>query len=269
MHKAPAAGWFWLDNKIIERLPEIGKMAFVVYCVMAKHTNGERKCFITIATISKAVGATPRAIQKAVAALVNAGMIEVAERRGQNGEQRANGFHLLSLAPQGPGEPEFRGGGRTQVQGPPEREFGEGVNSGSSITRLKSNKTLVEQDKKAAFPKYEELEKDLFERWNKADGVQRCRSGALTESRRRAFRARLKNRTWQQDYHEALRKFPLKCTSGPDGWKPTLDWFLRVDTVAKILEGTYDWSKINGKHKHEIGVGQRHPDDIHGKLGEF
>ncbi len=121
MRKPPAEGWFWIDNQVIERLPEIGRMAFAIYAVLAKHTNKDRECFVSTGTLSKAVSASPRAVRQATAALVKAGLVEIIERRRDDGGQGANGFRLLPLTPQEPVELECQGGG-TGVPGALELE---------------------------------------------------------------------------------------------------------------------------------------------------
>lgn len=84
----------------------------------------------------------------------------------------------------------------------------------------------------------------LFEAWNGTPGVVKARS--MTPKRRVSARARLADQSW--DWKAALAKFPLSCFSDQPGeWTPNLDWFLRPDTVTKILEGDYDWSKPNGR----------------------
>ncbi|NJL44547.1 MAG: hypothetical protein HC945_04535, partial [Nitrosarchaeum sp.] len=56
------------------------------------------------------------------------------------------------------------------------------------------------------------------------------------------LRTRLSDSGWE--WQQALAKFPLRCFEGnPDGWRPDFDWFVRTDTVTKILEGKYDWDR--------------------------
>jgi hypothetical protein len=88
-------------------------------------------------------------------------------------------------------------------------------------------------------------------RWNDSPGAVSARS--IKGSRLKHFRARCRDPSW--DWGAALGKFPLTCfSSDPAGWQPNIDWFLRPETVGKILEGAYDWKKAtNGK--------QPEPDD--------
>ena len=78
--------------------------------------------------------------------------------------------------------------------------------------------------------------------WNSAPGAVPARRIAGT--REKHFNARLRDPSW--DWQAALAKFPLKCFAAePSGWQPNIDWFLKPETVGKILEGAYDWTKPN------------------------
>lgn len=97
---------------------------------------------------------------------------------------------------------------------------------------------------------------EFLEAWNAAEGNVKARL-PLSAARKRTFRVRIRDPAW--DWRAAIAKFPLKlvATAGADGWKPDLDWFLRPDSVTKILEGKYDWSK-NGKAESRTGPGQEY-----------
>lgn len=108
-----------------------------------------------------------------------------------------------------------------------------------------------------------EREREFLTRWNGLEGVIRVRpikgELKLTSKRRIAFRARLGGSEWWALAMESLGKFPLKCFNDPGGWRPTLDWFLRPDTVVSILEGKYDWTRTVGRNASvACGPGQRH-----------
>jgi hypothetical protein len=77
---------------------------------------------------------------------------------------------------------------------------------------------------------------EVHEMWNKLEDVRKIRK--LSAKRGKILRKRLSERDW--DWKAAMAKFPLECFTD-DGWKPGFDWFLKSETVNKILEGTYDW----------------------------
>lgn len=117
-----------------------------------------------------------------------------------------------------------------------------------------------------------EIESEFIAAWNAAKGVVACRGDSLTPKRRQAIKSRLKDAAW--DWRAALAKFPLKLVaSDPNGWKPDVDWFLRPDSVTRILEGKYDWAKSDKKTGASLfGPGQTYDpgaaerDSDHGKL---
>lgn len=98
--------------------------------------------------------------------------------------------------------------------------------------------------KRESTAKLIQAEKRFIQLWNKTPGVRTARGEVLTESRRKAFRVRMGEKDWATGAKEALAKFPLRCfQEGPGSWKPDIEWFLRSDTVLRILEGKYDWVK--------------------------
>jgi hypothetical protein len=108
--------------------------------------------------------------------------------------------------------------------------------SSSSSSSSSSSKPTVTQD-------YLEL----MSAWNSLSGVRSIRD--LNEKRKKNIRIRLKDANW--NWRAAMDKFPLSCFPTPNGWLPNFDWFLRPDTVDRILEGSYDW--INqGESKKNI-----------------
>lgn len=77
-------------------------------------------------------------------------------------------------------------------------------------------------------------------KWNSTPGVvkvERLRKGKRLSS----LKARLHEKDW--NWQLALTKFPLKCFAETGEFTPHLEWFTRPDTVDRILEGTYDWTK--------------------------
>lgn len=101
-------------------------------------------------------------------------------------------------------------------------------------------------------PKSPDLISDFVSIWNTTQGVRHVRKIGNREA---TLKTRLRDPEW--DWRAALAKFPLKLVSSdPSGWVPDLDFFLRPDSVTKILEGKYDWEKKNGQRTLGIGPGQ-------------
>jgi hypothetical protein len=95
----------------------------------------------------------------------------------------------------------------------------------------------------------DDVEIELVKLWSAAGGVRPIRGAKLTDKRRRQLSARISEPEW--DFRAAIAKFPLKCVASnpsPDAWKPDIDWFLKPDSVQKILEGKYDFVPNGADH---------------------
>ena len=77
-------------------------------------------------------------------------------------------------------------------------------------------------------------------KWNAIDGLQPIRF--WSQKRKTALRARLKDKGWFECAQEALRKIPKSrflLGHNDRKWRANIDWFLRPDSVYRILEGAY------------------------------
>ncbi len=103
----------------------------------------------------------------------------------------------------------------------------------------------------------------LHEAWHSIPELPRIRS--WSHKRRQALRTRLRDPTWLSQALEALQrirqgKCPFLVGDNPRGWRANLDWFLRPDTVTRILEGAYDAISTNTGRVH---------DDVHRPIFVF
>lgn len=99
---------------------------------------------------------------------------------------------------------------------------------------------------------------ELLAVWNATPGTIKAR--VVRGTREKIARARLSDPEWT--WREALAKFPLRlCQSDPGGWQPDLDWFLRPESVNRILEGKYDWEKANGHRPEPTSPARIHSPD--------
>ena len=89
-----------------------------------------------------------------------------------------------------------------------------------------------------------EIEGSLVEEWNtlaSAHGLVQCKT--LGKKRQQALRVRWKEPFWREHYREALARLAtIRWVRGENKrhWRADLDWFLRPDTVTKLVEGGYD-----------------------------
>ena len=62
----------------------------------------------------------------------------------------------------------------------------------------------------------------------------------MGKARQRSVKARLNDKWWKEHYAEAINLIPSRpFLMGDKGWVANVDWFLRPESAAKILEGQY------------------------------
>ena len=89
---------------------------------------------------------------------------------------------------------------------------------------------------------------EVLEHWNRAMG-QQCR---WTDKRLVAFRQRWKSPFWRENWQQAIQRAASSsfCRGERgDGWAANFEWFLKPDTVTKLLEGNYDDREAKPKAK--------------------
>jgi hypothetical protein len=106
----------------------------------------------------------------------------------------------------------------------------------------------------------ENVRDELVSAWNSLEGLPRVLD--FTPKRMAALRARLREPPWPDSWRQAIARIP-KCKFllgvGGDGWKADIDFFLRPDSVTKILEGSYDHAKRPASgNRNEPGPGQKY-----------
>lgn len=117
------AGWYKVSNEALTHITEIGLTAWAVYSVLCRFAhNKTQTCTVKVATTAALLGITDRAVRKATAKLIEAGMIERSERSTERGVQVANEYRILALPPSQQEEHTFRVPG-TVVQGEAEPTF--------------------------------------------------------------------------------------------------------------------------------------------------
>ena len=94
----------------------------------------------------------------------------------------------------------------------------------------------------------EPLVAEFVEAWNSLPRVRQCQK--LTTARRKKLLRMLRQPDW--NWRAAFARFPLKCFGEDDDWKPDFDWILRADSVLRILEGKYDWTKNHGGRNNYV-----------------
>jgi len=83
----------------------------------------------------------------------------------------------------------------------------------------------------------------VYDNWNniaKQHDLPQARG--QTPKRSTAIKARIKDNGWASDYIVALGAIPVNAFllgKNDRGWRANIDWFLKPDSVDKILEGAY------------------------------
>jgi len=109
-------------------------------------------------------------------------------------------------------------------------------------------------------------EKRLMALWNALPETHRLAVAVWNEKRHDMFKARMKDPDWWGLAMKALELIPENnffAGENPRGWKANIIWFLRPDSVARVLEGFYgrdtedddaDWQRrIDDAGEHRSG----------------
>lgn len=81
----------------------------------------------------------------------------------------------------------------------------------------------------------------ITEAWHAVGDLPSIR--AWTDARKRALKARLRDPHWLEQSLRAIAKIPktpFLIGENDRGWRANIDWLLRPDSVARVLEGAYD-----------------------------
>lgn len=122
-----------IDHTAVEMLPNVGPVAWAVYCVLKYHTGVDGTCWPSTKTVAQEVGITDRAVRRALRALQAALLIVVQKRRTGAGASMSNLFRMLSPSPNG--EADRNDIPRQSVQGEAEQNDREGRNETTSHPR--------------------------------------------------------------------------------------------------------------------------------------
>lgn len=108
-------------------------------------------------------------------------------------------------------------------------------------------------------PVIAEIRDELLKLWNALPGVATVRG--WTAGREVKLRDRIRDEHWSRNWKESFKHFPLKCFIGHGKFKPNIEWFLREDTLTKILEGVYDWERDDKKPTSRKSIDELLGDD--------
>jgi len=133
--------------------------------------------------------------------------------------------------------------------------YGKGIAPTPTPTPIPIPKTKSAPGPSVAVP-YEQILAD----WNAVAGkcgVVACRK--LTKGRRDTIRTRWADTDWRTEYKQALDLLPSQpFAHGNNGqhWRMGFDFFLKPDSVTKILEGAYAGGQQPKGKDHQKTLGQ-------------
>lgn len=86
---------------------------------------------------------------------------------------------------------------------------------------------------------------NVLDEWNKTSVLKKCL--LLSDKRRRSLQSRLSEPFFQSNWRVAMARIQNSgfCMGQNDrGWIASFDWFIRPDSVVKIMEGVYDTNRV-------------------------
>jgi len=98
-----------------------------------------------------------------------------------------------------------------------------------------------------------QLADSVVSAWNSVPGIVHVQR--LSEKRRHAINARSRDRWWVENWEKGVAKIAtLKWCREGGKWKAHIDWFLREDTLTRLLEGGHDDRLEGGAGSQSDGI---------------
>ncbi len=241
------ANYFEVPQSLIPKIAEMDCGEIRVYLILASHANAEGKCWPCVERVASLAGVSVRWVQRALVALEGRGLV----RRQVRKTNRGSTSNVYTITPHEPGDVHAT---------PPQLEDEVHATPGVNCTPPRTRAKRTRAKKGEARPLFssqtrEQSSRDaptveaLVDQWNAIPGIVRCLK--VTESRKRAYHTRAADPDWLANVPAALAKLAAStfCRGENDrGWRADIEWFLRPDTLVKLLEGKYDGKgRINGE----------------------
>ena len=232
------AGSAILHPEIVTALPQLSNSALRLAVALAKYQDREGRCHPAVRTLMQVAGIHDwRTFARARDELHRIGLIWTAQR-GRKGSTQYSWRFMPVTTPDNKPENICNGSRHKEHETPVTTPDNKPENTcNRSRQNLKRKKTTKDN---GASP----LPSLFISHWNdmaKAAGLPTIRE--MTAGRRKAFRSRWGQPSWRDAWEEALGRIPTApflCGENARGWRASVDWFLRPDSVNGILEGKYD-----------------------------
>jgi hypothetical protein len=226
--------------------PELSLPEKDIAAAIGQHINGhEGEAFPGYEALKAETGLRSSAsVAKGIAGLKRRGLLEVRRRRNSS-----NRYFWTSAATDIPPSRNIRAG-EPRTSAP--ADIGTSAPADIHITKTPTlnspTKTSQEEGGASAPPAAEaapapvDSVETILDAWNALPEVF-PRARLVTKARRAKARARLSEPAWRRDWCEALSRLPGSAFlrgENDRAWKADLDWFLKAESVNRILEGKYD-----------------------------
>jgi len=213
----------------------------LVLLALADHADDDGVCWPGIARVAEKTGLARETVIRYIKKLRDDGWLTTKKRRGEDGRQMTTVYHFTKQFMDGPNE---ETGGVTS-EPPGDIHADNGVTSlpfPGDICDGHIDSTTISQPSEKHTPVRVRFEK-LRNAWNDLPSQYRIGCRGPSAKRLAAIRTRLKDKGWAEQANAALKKIRNgECGffgSGETGWKPDIEWFLKPDSVLKILENKY------------------------------
>lgn len=106
-------------------------------------------------------------------------------------------------------------------------------------TREESESPSAQESASDSTPSPDEVFDEVIESWNQVPGV--VKAERITAKRRASLNARMREAYFRSNWREGIaRAASSEFLQGSKGWRADLEWFLRPDSLVKLMEGMYD-----------------------------
>ena len=98
---------------------------------------------------------------------------------------------------------------------------------------------------------------EVVEFWNSRNELAKIRS--VTPNRKKAIKARMSEPFFAENWKAAIHKLlesPFLTGTNDRGWRADFDWFLKPDSVPRIMEGKYDFTAPVKTYSHANGYNE-------------
>jgi hypothetical protein len=127
----------------------------------------------------------------------------------------------------------------------------------SDVTHAEAEEEAEEEADKDNTPQPDAQASEVLSLWNSRNELAKVRS--FTQNRKRAIKARMNDPFFRQNWKEAFQRMlesPFLTGTNDKGWRADFDWFIKPDSVPRIMEGKYDRKAPVKTYSHANGYNE-------------